>query len=233
MTSPRVIALIPARKGSQGIPNKNLQVIGGKPLLGWTIEAALGAKTVDEVWLSSDSQEMLQYGENHRVSAHTRTDFASSNSATASDVVFDFLKTAAVQLNPENTFLVYLQPTSPFRTSSHIDQAISIAIDSKPWSCVAVKDSSEYPAKVLRLDDRGLIQGFFDETSPGINRQELAPTFYPNGSIYVFKIQDFLLKGQIPVIGSSPFLMSKIDSIDIDTSEDLIIARGVVEYGKF
>jgi CMP-N-acetylneuraminic acid synthetase len=220
---PKYVGLIPARAGSKGIPNKNTQLLGGLNLVELTVEAAFGAGILD-LYLSSDSLDILGHTEAKYPKLKTilRTASAATDKANASDVVLDFLS-RNTDLEPED-YLIYLQPTSPFRKSKHILEALDLAQTfSPPRNVVSVVDATPHPSKAVRIvGSRIEIE---KGSSPTANRQALPELYFPNGAIYIFSVGDFMDLQDVPVNGSAPFIMDKFSSIDIDSPADLQLAR--------
>jgi CMP-N,N'-diacetyllegionaminic acid synthase len=225
----KVLALVPARGGSKGVPKKNLRVIKGRPLIAHTIEAALGSTVIDRVFVSSDDDEILRTGAAMGVEVIRRSAATASDSATASMVVFDFINRMPSVLVEENPFLVYLQPTSPLRTSAHIDAAFREMEISEMETCISVVMLKRTPYKSFKLSSAGLLLSLFDEALSNANRQVMPVTYYPNGALYIFPISEFVTRRGFPSNGCLPFVMSEDESIDIDTEEDITT---VENYGS-
>lgn len=225
-----IIALIPARGGSKGVKGKNLRKLGSKPLIAYTIEAAKGSKKIDEVYVSSDNNTILDTAEEWGAIRITRSAQAASDHATASMVVREFLDSIGIAEKPElqQAMLVYLQPTSPLRHSGHIDEAFDEMDQHGVERCLSVTPSLQSPYKAFTLDPSGLLSPLFSDEKTNSNRQMLAPTFHPNGAIYIFPVKDFLIADSFPSTGSLPFVMSAQDSIDIDTESDFLKAEKYV-----
>lgn len=219
------LALIPARGGSTGVPRKNLEVVGSQSLVERAILAGIGSAKVMDCYVSSDDREILAKATELGAQAHLRCDSAADNGARASEVVRDFLASHS-EVSDEDK-IVYLQPTSPFRNSTHVDQAINVMESAGVSALVGVVRSHQLPEKTLVINESGLLELGHTATDPGENRQTFAPSFYPNGALYIFSVKAFRKDCDIPVVGGFPFLMSKVESLDIDDPEDLIIARGI------
>lgn len=217
----QVLALVPARGGSKGVPRKNLRVIKGKPLIAHTIQAASESAVVDRVYVSSDDDEILRISRDLGAETLKRPVAAASDTATATSVVLDFISQLPPSLVEEDPFVVYLQPTSPLRASSHIDGAFCKMDAAKGSISLSVVPLKRSPYKSFTLTETGLLQSLFDETLSNTNRQALPVTYYPNGAIYIFPLSEFLKKGGFPSNGSVPFIMSEKESIDIDTEDDI------------
>ena len=221
------MALVPARGGSKGVPRKNLRVIKGKPLIAHTLDAAKGSAYVDKVYLSSDDGEILEFGRSLNIETIDRDSSAATDAATAKDVVLDFIRQLAKPLIDENPYLVYLQPTSPLRTTAHIDAAFA-ELEAKGGSMsVSVVQLKKTPYKSFKLSEAGLLESLFEEKLSNANRQALPPTFYPNGAIYIFPLLEFIRNGGFPSNGSAPYIMSERESIDIDTEDDIAMMESL------
>jgi CMP-N-acetylneuraminic acid synthetase len=225
----RFIALIPARSGSKSVKNKNLQIIGKFNLLERALISAINCKSLDQIWISSDDEVTLSYAEKYNVLSHKRTYSKANDYATANDVVQSFFEhLEELKYDLESTSLVYLQPTSPFRNSNHIQSAITEFLKNSCTPLVSIVKNSQHPQKSFLIDEvnNKLIEPDW-AISPTSNRQNLTTYFYPNGAIYIFRVSDFLTFNIIPVVGSIGFKMSKLASLDIDDECDLLIARSV------
>lgn len=219
----QVLALVPGRGGSKGIYRKNLRIVRGKPLIEHSIQAALGSTVVDSVYVSSDDDEILKVANSMGVNTLKRPEIAASDSAPASMVVFDFISRLPPSVVREDPYLVFLQPTSPLRTSEHIDRAFCEMEAKGEASCLSVVPLKRLPYKAFTLSKEGLLQSLFDEVMTNTNRQALPVTYYPNGAIYIFPLSEFIRKGGFPSNGSLPFVMSEKESIDIDSEDDIAL----------
>ena len=222
------VALIPARGGSQGVPRKNLELIGGRSLLERAIESVRGVDSIGSCFVSSEDEEILHEAQRHGASTLRRNASAASNSARAYEVVEDFLEQRS-ELNDQDV-IVYLQPTSPFRTARSVAQAIAAYERQPGGSLVSVVRSHQLPEKSLAISPSGLLELSPSAQDPGMNRQDFPEHVYPNGAIYIFSVGAFRRVGDIPVVGAIPFMMSKVESLDIDDADDLILARGVASH---
>lgn len=187
-----VLALIPARGGSKGVPRKNLRMVGGKPLLAYTISAAQRSAVVDSTFVSSEDPEILAVAASLGAAALQRpVDFA-TDEASAVDVVRHFIDWLPEELRQQDPCIVYLQPTSPLRTSEHIDAALNRMLELKKSTLLSVTELTASPYKSFKIDGNGQLESLFDEKLSNCRRQELPATYLPNGIIYVFRISDFL-----------------------------------------
>lgn len=220
-----VIALVPARGGSKGVMRKNLRQLGGRPLVAHSLQAALDSEVVDEVYLSSEDAEILEVGRYQGVRLHTRSPAAASDTATANDVVNDFLAALPAPAVDADPFLVFLQPTSPLRNGNDIDAAFALLEQRRAELCISVFELSKTPFKAFRLDRAGRLQSLFGGEMVNANRQALPKVYYPNGAIYIFPLRSFVDKGSFPSNGAVPYVMSERRSIDVDSEEDLEVVK--------
>jgi CMP-N,N'-diacetyllegionaminic acid synthase len=217
-----ILAVITARGGSKGLPRKNLLSLGGYPLITWTIRAALNAKCIDRVIVSTDNIEIADVA----VSAGADVPFirpAELASDTATSV--DVLKHALDNVTGYES-AVLLQPTSPFRTALDIDAGFALW-QTAPGSsgCVSVCETVESPWLMYRRSDSGILTGLMLTLDRGIRRQDLPKTVILNGAFYFFDIDRFRMEEKIVFSDSLGFEMPIERSQDIDTVEDFVAAE--------
>lgn len=223
--SSKVIAIIPARAGSKGLPGKNTLRIQGRSLVEIALQAAVDSKYVDQIILSSDSTEILASDCEVEITRAKRSVNASTDSASAADVLLD-LKTEGYldDVGDDDFFILWLQPTSPLRTSTHIDQAFELLKTSTDsLGLISVSSSPVSPDLMLIEDENGLLIPVSDKRF-GVNRQALRPGFMPNGAIYLFRFSEFAKDSDFPRKLLTPYFMSIPESIDIDEEKDYIEA---------
>jgi CMP-N-acetylneuraminic acid synthetase len=221
----KIVALIPARGGSKGIVDKNLQTIEGRSLIQICIETASKVTLISEIYVSSDSEKILSIGRNLGARLVKRPEEVSNDLALAEDVVHHFLEnfTAA---DRQELIIVYLQPTSPFTSPYSIEACITNYLkDVRP--VVSVKQVTEHPDKMFTINQLGNLSSYSDNPQPTQNRQDLPQLFLPSGGVYVFSAADFLNYQTIPVLNAIPYLVKGNETLDIDSRLDLEIARKI------
>lgn len=223
-----ILALIPARGGSKGLPGKNMLKIKGVPLVSYSLQAALNSKFVDEVYLSSDLELTLEYGKELGATPLLRPADFSSDTASSSSVVENFFDNLPKELLEKNPYIVYLQPTSPLRTAAHIDNALEEMMEQGFSKLISVTPMIKSPFKSFLVDQHGCLQAIFGEEMTNRRRQDVPESYAANGAIYVFLYSDFKEKNAFPSNGSYPYIMSEKDSLDIDTKEDLLLLERVM-----
>ncbi|MCB5184112.1 acylneuraminate cytidylyltransferase family protein [Methylobacillus gramineus] len=228
----KIYALIPARGGSKGVPRKNLKSIAGFPLISYTIKAAMQAKHVDAVYVSSDCEDILEYSTAQGCTCIVRPPEYATDEASASDVVKHFIKIVNVD---DEDLIVYLQPTSPLRDEHHIDDALRILKKTGFTSLVSLEALHKSPYKSFRLDENEQLISLFDEKLSNVRRQNLPLCYAPNGAIYIFSKSEFEARGGFPSNGSVAYVMSAEESVDIDTEADFLETEALLrnKYGIF
>lgn len=217
-----IIALIPARGGSKGVKGKNIRLLYGRPLILYTIQAAKDSQYIDKIFVSSDDESILDVAKKAGVEVISRPSEFSTDKASANLVVNHFINELSPSLKLLDPYIVYLQPTSPLRNSSHIDEALKKIESMKRHTIISVNELKTSPFKSFKLDKDGNLESLFDEKLSNARRQDLPIAYVPNGAIYIFRISDFISRGGFPSNGSIPFIMNSEDSIDIDSEADLL-----------
>ena len=223
MRKPKVIALIPARGGSRGIPYKNIRSLVGKPLIAWTIEAALASKCIDKVVVSTEDNEIAKVSQKYGAEIpFLRPKELSQDHSLRNEVV-----THALNELPGYDFVILLQPTSPLRSGEDIDAAFEFFINSKGMSCVSVVSQHPTPEWMFKLDSsKNLIP--LNPSTKITNRQSTPDYYSLNGAIYITNCEYFLSSKEAdPFIGKEAvgYIMPKWSSLDIDDEEDWEIAE--------
>jgi CMP-N,N'-diacetyllegionaminic acid synthase len=231
MNKNNTVALITARGGSKGLPRKNILLLNGIPLIGWTIQAALNCKLIDRVFVSTEDDEIQQVSLEQGAEIIPRPIALASDTTCSEEVIehaISFLEQQRFNINT----VILLQPTSPLRNSQHIDEALE-SYNQKNAKCViSVFEPSHTPVKAYVEKDDGSISGMFSSSAPYMRRQDLPRAFQPNGAIYAFSALEFKKKNQIPREDVYPYIMSELESADIDTQEDLIHVEQILKSKK-
>ena len=230
-----VVAVIPARGGSKGLPGKNIMPLLGKPVLAYTVDAALRARTLDRVILSTDSEEIAEVGRKCGVEVPFIRPAELATDYTHPTAVLDHAITYLAESEGYNIDLVVtLQPTSPLRVAGDIDDTVQLLQNNPDMdSVITVKEVDLPPYWVLRLDGQYLRPFVDDGTDYSLKRrQELEQTFRPNGAVYATRRE--LLKDQGLIFsafanGKTGYvLMELIRSLDIDTETDFKVIEAVM-----
>jgi CMP-N-acetylneuraminic acid synthetase len=214
--------LIPAKKNSRGIKNKNLIKINGKSLVERTLMESFSSKLTDLIYVSSDSEDILDIAKKYNAIPIKRPKNFCSNNASANSVILHFISVLPDNLIKTNPWIFYLQPTSPLRKKKHLIEACKLLKKNK--TIISVYETEFNLFKGLYKKGKYLFP-LVKENLLTENRQKLKRTFYPNGAIYIFRVKDFLKKKKIPIFNSVPYIMNYKDSLDIDSTSDLKILK--------
>lgn len=228
MPSSSVMAIIPARGGSKGVPRKNLVQIAGRPLIAWTIEAALNCSAVTETWVSTEDDEIADVARALGAGVIARPSELAGDRSSSSDVVRHALLARRDMAAPAPEIFALLQPTSPLRTARHLDDALAL-FRGEVRSVISVCPVDHHPLKMLIETANGRLVPVGEPEDLERPRQALPPAFRQNGAIYVMRAEDFLAgEGGFLVQPMAPYRMPVRDSIDIDTLADVEAAASLL-----
>lgn len=221
----RRIAIIPARSGSKGLKDKNIIDLCGKPLIAYSIEAALETGLFDHVIVSTDSEHYAEVAQHHGAEVMMRGEALSNDKATTFMVLEDILKN---RLQESIDYFVLLQPTSPLRTSKHITEAIE-KFESKIEHfdfLVSMKEAEHAKVLVNPIDDDESLK-YFDTDFSNYRRQGYKD-YSPNGAIFIAKPDSYLEQKHFFGAKTLSYIMSAEDSVDIDGALDLVVAKAII-----
>ncbi len=215
----RILALIPARGGSKGIKNKNITLLQGKPLISYTINAAIEANCFDSITVSTDSQKIADISKSLGASVpFLRSEELANDTAKSEAVIFHALDEFKKQ-GKVFDIVVYLQPTSPLRTSEDICNCLDFFIDNNIKSLTSLSEVEEHPLFMRTINNENKVSKVLN-TASNIRRQDLAPYYILNGAIYINRTKDITQK---TVLNDNEYgyILPQNHCIDIDTQEDL------------
>ena len=224
----RILGVIPARGGSKGIKRKNIKNIAGKPLIQWTIDVAKKSNYITELVVSTEDSEIASLSlELGATVPFLRPDSLANDDSKTIDVVNYVVDRLESEYNKYFDYIIILQPTSPLRTLSHINEAIQMILNDKSAdslvSCIKVPHIF-HPDSIMMLNEKNYLENFtLDKTLPS-RRQDKSTLFARNGAaIYITKrnkIKDFIFGGNLLC-----YEMPIECSIDIDDIEDFVTAE--------
>lgn len=221
----KTIALIPARGGSKGVPGKNIYPILGKPLIQYSIEVALESISINEVWVSSDSEEILQVAKQfNTVKIHKRDSSLATDTSSISDTIAEIFK-----LVEDCDCLALLQPTSPIRDINHVEEAITLLKNNpEANSVISVCGMDDiHPARMYWLDGKELTPIMKELESK--RRQDMPLAYYRNGSIYIVRKEAFLITNSVMAKPILSYVMPSSHLLNIDEPRDLLIAEPLIK----
>ncbi len=221
----RVLAVIPARGGSKGVPGKNIRALAGRPLIAWTIAAAKHAPELDRVIISSDDADIIETAKAWGGKApFTRpAELARDDTPGIAPVLH------ALDALPETyDYVVLLQPTSPLRTGADISAALKICIDEHAPACVSVSAPHHAPWWMFSLSDSRRLLPLFPKDALPTRRQDMPEVYALNGAVYVAEVEWLRESKSFLTPETAAYVMPPERSLDIDTELDFRIAEAVV-----
>jgi CMP-N,N'-diacetyllegionaminic acid synthase len=222
------LAIIPARGGSKRLPKKNLQILGGKPLIAHTLDTVEESQCFTKALLSSDDPDILSMADNYdSVEAIVRTEELSGDKVTALTLVNSIV--SQPQISENYDIIALLLPTAPFRKVQHLREAFQVL--SKEIDGVVSLTQYEFPPQLSVKMENGFIEPVFDPCpliTGNTRSQDQYVIYRPNGAFYIQWMEKFLInqnfwKGKI-----KGYVMDRIDSVDIDDIADLEYAEYIL-----
>jgi len=227
----KILAIIPARAGSKRIKNKNIRMLAGKPLVQWTFDAVMASKYVDAIYVTTDSPEIAQLAkDNGLLCPELRPGNLASDTATTNDVL-NYVVNNIEKDGQEFDFFMLLQPTSPLRKESDIDEAIEVLYKSKKQNLVSLS-LCEFPPQFTNvLPENKSLAGFLNPKAIA-RTQDLHPYYRLNGAIYIYS-RHFIGKiSEVYCDDSIAYISRKGTEIDIDNYDDFAFAEYLISKGK-
>jgi len=226
-----MLAIIPARGGSKGLPGKNIKLLAGKPLITYAIEAALKAKHITEVVVSTEDENIATLAKQYGASVpFMRPVELASDTALSVDTYLYTLDKLEHDFKKKYKEFIVLQPTSPLRKNEDIDQAIEMFYDKEADSVISYVEEQHSIFWHKYLESDGSLSPIFGDDKLN-NRQELKKTYFPNGAIYVFK-SALIRNKKYYTDKTFAYIMNRNNSIDIDTIEDFEYAEYLIKNEK-
>jgi len=220
--SSTLTAIIPARAGSKGVPNKNLLTLGDRSLVEIAIDCALESDCVGEVIVTSDSDEILDQAIRRGVVAHKRPGNLARDDSSMADAILNLASSNLLT----SELAVLLQPTSPLRRPRMLAESLDLLLSS---DAAAVYSMQNLDSKILKCwvqdSSEGHVHPAIKETNPFMNRQDLGETYLCDGLIFMFKVSEFVAGGGFPIKNVMKVTFDESLSIDIDSKEDFESAR--------
>lgn len=224
----KILAVIPARAGSKRLPGKNKRVLGGKPLVVWSIEIVLDLPNICDVIVSTDDPEIAEIAKWAGATVPwLRPEELSSDTASSSEVALHALDWYESRYGAVDGLLL-LQPTTPFRKRERLLEAIALFSKNQDFPVISVCKTHAHPLWTFKMEDSFCIP-FFDHHALSSRSQDLLPAFIPNGSIYL--CSSILLKQTRKIIhdrNTALVMDSGKESVDIDSELDFYMAEYLV-----
>ena len=218
------IAIIPARSGSKGLKDKNIRNLNGRPLLAWTIDAAVRSGEFDEIMVSTDSEAYAEIARQCGADVpFLRSPATATDTASSWDTVAEVLENCRERGSTFDTFCL-LQPTSPLRNAEDIRNAYVLFRDKADFAVVSVCEAEHSPLWCGHLPESGEFTGFIRQED--VKQRQAGGKFYRlNGAIYIVDTQRFATDRFLYHEGSYAYIMPQERSVDIDTETDFRLAE--------
>ena len=226
----KTIAIIPARSGSKGLKNKNIADVCGRPLMDYTIKAALDSKCFDTVMVSTDSELYASVAKACGAQVpFLRSEYTSSDTAGTWDAVREVLSNYKAS-GESYDYVAVLQPTSPMRTKEDIQGAFAMLAKKDVHNVVSVTEVAHPVQWCFSLDETCSLAEFAQSPYSNLRRQELEKHYQENGAIYLVDAAKIMDSGYNLYADSCyAYIMPRSHSIDVDEEIDLIIAKAMIE----
>ena len=225
--APKVLGVIPARGASKRLPNKNIRMLAGKPLIAWTIETAQKAKKLTDYLVSSDSLLILDVAKNYNAPVpFTRPAELATDTVRNIEVVAHALKFMEAQNQIIYDIIILLQRTSPIRNPVHIDKAVDMLWESDLDSVVSVKGPFKKRDPILKAIRNGVLEDY----CPVDNPADTEPFYLYNAALYGVKRDYFIKYKKLISPRQVPLIMDPFYSVDVDTEADFLMAETYLNY---
>lgn len=219
----KALALITARGGSKRIPRKNIKNFNGKPIIAYSIEAALGAGVFDEVMVSTDDEEIAEISRSYGASVpFLRSEKTSNDFATTSDVINEVISEYEKR-GKKFDIITCIYPTAPFITSEKLKKAVEDLESSDADSLIPVVRFSYPPQRAMEIQDGKLV--FRQPENLKARSQDLTPHYHDAGQFYVTRTESFLRTNSLLMGSIIPLELSELEVQDIDNEVDWKLAE--------
>jgi len=225
-----IVAIIPARGGSKGVPGKNIRLLAGKPLIAYTIEEAKKSKYIDRIIVSTDDKKIAYIANKYgaEVPFMRSVKFSGDNVSVIPDTVRYIVKELE-KMKYEIDMIVVLQPTSPLRKAKHIDEAVQKLIMTKADWIVSISEVDQHPFRMRTLANDKLLP-FIKDKRMFMQRQDLPKVYIMNGAIYVTTPSVLVQKNCLFEKDFRGIVMDREAALDIDTEKDFFTAEAMMKW---
>lgn len=221
----RVLAVIPARGGSKGVPNKNITSVAGVPLIAHTILLARKSRVIDRCVVSTDSRQIAEIAMRYGAEAPFLRPAALARDETPGiPPILHAVRWLAEHEHYYPTHVMVLQPTSPLRTVEDIERPVRLALEKKADGVVSVCPATPHPYWVKSMTADGRLSDFLHVKGLSSRRQDLPPAFQLNGAVYLVTREVLLRRRTCDTERTFAYLMPRERSLDIDSAWDLRLA---------
>lgn len=225
----KILAIIPARGGSKGLPGKNIKELHGKPLIGWSIHHAQESKYIDEIFISTDSREIADVAEKCGVKVPSlRPAYLASDTASSMDFI-EYTIDLMEEQGKKFDYLILLEPTSPLRDAEDIDKSLEMLIEHPTAKSIVgvCKSEGQHPISLTKINNDFLIP--YIERSKSVRRQDLEELYFFEGTIYATSIEGFRQYRLFYHKECLAYVVPKWKSFEIDDFIDFTIIEAIMK----
>ena len=228
----KVLALIPARGGSKGLPGKNIKDLCGRPLLAWPIRAAKESKYIDQVIVSTENKNYADIAKSYGASVPFIRPAKLARDDSTTYLVIEHALNYLKSQNEIYDYMVLLEPTSPLTTSKDIDKALKLLISKRDLadSVVGVsKVEATHPVFDVRINDKGLIEPYVENGFNIFKRQDIDTLYHFEGSLYISDLTILTREKSFCHNRTLPFIVPRWKAIEIDELVDYVCAEAILQ----
>lgn len=231
----KILAIIPARGGSKGLPGKNIRELSGKPLICWTIEQAKKSKYLDRIYISTDSQEIADVcaSQSGMKVKELRPAELAEDTTSSADVIKYTLNHLSEQ-GEDYDYMILLEPTSPLRKNEDIDNIIRLAVEHpEADGVISVGEiHMEHPIATKRITNEGFIAPYIEKRTDIYQRQQMDKAYFPYGVAYLIKVDAFLRESTLYTDKIIPYKVERWQKYEVDDELDLICINEIIKCLK-
>lgn len=226
MPTPSVLAIVPARGGSKGVPGKNSRLLHHKPLIGYAIETSLASKKITCTVVNTDSEAIAAIAQPYAVHVQMRESALATDEAPILPVIQSTVAYAETRTGISFDIILLLQPTAPFRTGADADAVIQLLIDhpEKDGVISVVPVGDNHPSRMYWLNEQHDMQHFLAQNETG-NRQQLAPLYIRNGCFYAIRKAALFAEKTVMPAKKIAYIMPSDWHVNIDEEKDFLLAE--------
>lgn len=226
----RILAIIPARGGSKGLPGKNIKPLCGKPLIGWTIKQAKDCKYIDEIFVTTDSEKIANTAKEFGVDVPFLRPVELANDTSSSMDVVEHVLSHFENKNIFFDYILLLEPTSPLRKKNDLDSAIQLAIENDAADGVISLGEvhMEHPMIVKKINEQGKITPYIDNVKKISHRQQADKAYFPYGVIYMIKTEVFKKERAFYTNNVLPYYIERWQNYEVDDIYDFITIEAIL-----
>lgn len=227
----KIIAIIPARGGSKGLPGKNIKLLLGKPLIEWTIEQAKQSKYIDNIFVSTDCSDIAEISKKAGVDVpFLRPEELSTDTASSMDVVAHVISVFEKN-NKYFDYIILLEPTSPLRKKNDLDSAIELTLQNESVDGVVSLGEvhMEHPMVIKKVGENNRIYSYISDVKKITQRQQADKAYFPYGVIYMIKTSVFKEKHAFYTEKIIPFFIERWQNYEIDDIYDFLCIEAILK----